>query len=218
MNNIEILDSLHPDLVNAFLRDGRCDGIPVKVQEFLKQIQWAAEIYEYERNITRAARKLHDRISAEQQQNVDVRTCKARIYSAITYFTIDNNVAKKVWESDFADKYENLAKLACARGDYDLQKKCLDAAHECRVRASQAAETESEWAPIYIISPNINLADFGFTKKSLKGIAKKSNDGVYLNGFYSKLIDLLPADESEKKRLRIDAEVEDAQILQEDEE
>lgn len=79
MTRLDTLDKIHPDLISAFLTTGKCDGIPADVQLFLKQLQWAAEIYEYERNITRAAKQLRQRINAQQQINVDERTCKARI-------------------------------------------------------------------------------------------------------------------------------------------
>lgn len=118
MKYLEIIEKLHPDIIHHFLSTGECQGIPVEVQRFLKQMQWAAEIYEYERNITRAAGMLRNRIKAQQGLDVDVRTCKSRIYSAINYFSIDNNVSVKVWENDFADKYEDLALLAIDAGEY----------------------------------------------------------------------------------------------------
>lgn len=90
MTQLDALDKIHPDLISAFLTTGKCDGIPAEVQVFLKQLQWAAEIYEYERNITRAAKQLRQRINAQQHINVDERTCKARIYAAINYFNISN--------------------------------------------------------------------------------------------------------------------------------
>ena len=54
MTIIDRLDKIHPDLISAFLSTGQCDGIPEDVKLFLKQIQWAAEIYEYERNINQS--------------------------------------------------------------------------------------------------------------------------------------------------------------------
>lgn len=86
MKYLEIIEKLHPDIIHHFLSTGECQGIPVEVQRFLKQMQWAAEIYEYERNITRAAGMLRNRIKAQQGLDVDVRTCKSRIYSAIQLF------------------------------------------------------------------------------------------------------------------------------------
>ena len=51
MNYLETIEKLHPDIVHHFLQTGECKGIPEEIQLFLKQMQWAAEIYEYERNI-----------------------------------------------------------------------------------------------------------------------------------------------------------------------
>ena len=95
MKYLEIIEKLHPDIIHHFLSTGECQGIPVEVQRFLKQMQWAAEIYEYERNITRVAGCCATASKAQQGLDVDVRTCKSRIYSAINYFSIDNNVPCK---------------------------------------------------------------------------------------------------------------------------
>lgn len=211
MNYLETLDKLHPDIVHHFLQTGESKGIPEEVQLFLKQIQYAAEIYEYERNISRAAKKLRIRILTEQKIDVPVRTCKSRIYAALNYFNIDNNVAVKVWENDFADKYQDLAKLAISNDDLRTAKACYDAARDCRIAASEAAARESDWAPVFIISPEITAEQMGFAKESLKEIAKKNNEGFYLN-----LIDSLPVDKKEKKRLLADADIEDAELIEEE--
>lgn len=204
MTQLETLDKIHPDLISCYLETGRCDGIPEEIKIFLKQIQWSAEIYEFERNITRAAKSLRTRILAQQGIKIDVRTCISRIYAAINYFSIENNVSSKIWESNFADKFEDLAKLACSRRDYKLQKECYQSAIDCRRRASEAAETDKEWAPVFIINTSITVEDVDFKKKNLKEIARKSNEGFYLN-----LIDSLPVEKEDKKRLLRDADIQD---------
>lgn len=207
MTYLDRIDKLHPDLISAFLTTGKCDGIPEEVQLFLKQLQWAAEIYEYERNITRAAKNLRLRILAQQQINVDERTCKARIYAAINYFNVDNNVSTKVWQNNFADKYEDLGKMAAFKGDYKTQKLCYDAALQCRERASEIDQADRQWAPVFIISPEIKPEDLGFKKRNLKEIARKSNEGFYIN-----LIDALPVEKEEKIRLLRDAQIQDVEF------
>ena len=206
MTQLENLDKIHPDMISTFLTTGKCDGIPTDVQVFLKQIQWAAEIYEYERNITRASKQLRQRINAPQLINIDDRTCKARIYAAINYFNIDNNVSIKIWESNYADKYEDLAKLCAAAGDYKTQGKCYSAALECRRRASQIAEADRDLGIVFLISPELTAEDLGYSKASLKEIAAKHNKGFYLN-----LIDNLPIEKTEKKRLLRDADIQEAE-------
>ena len=206
MNKLDTLDKIHPDLISAFLTTVKCDGIAPDVQIFLKQLQWAAEIYEYERNITRAAKQLRQRINAQQQINIDERTCKARIYAAINYFSIDNNVSIKVWESNYADKYEDLAKLCAAAEDYKTMGKCYSAALECRRRASEIAEADRDLGIVFLISPELSSEDLGYSKASLKEIAAKHNKGFYLN-----LIDSLPIEKVEKKRLLRDADIQEAE-------
>ena len=207
MNKLDTLDKIHPDLISAFLTTGKCDGIASDVQIFLKQLQWAAEIYEYERNITRAAKQLRQRINAQQQINIDGRTCKARIYAAINYFSIDNNVSIKVWESNYADKYEDLAKLSAAAEDYKTMGKCYAAALECRRRASEIAEADRDLGIVFLISTELTPEDLGYSKASLKEIAAKHNKGFYLN-----LIDNLPIEKTEKKRLLRDADIQEAEF------
>ena len=79
MNYLETIEKLHPDIVHHFLQTGECKGIPEENQLFLKQMQWAAEIYEYERNISRAARLLRpsvqrrrDRMGNNMQDRIKV--------------------------------------------------------------------------------------------------------------------------------------------------
>lgn len=209
-SDLEKLESVHPDLITTFLTTGEGEGIPKDVQIFLKQLQWASEIYEFERNITRGAKKLRLRIAAEQHLTVDVRTCMSRINQAIGYFNVDCNVGIKVWENDFANKYEDLAKVCSAKRDYKMQKACMDQALECRRRASEMAEADRDLGVVFIISPEVTPEELGFQKKNLKEIAAKHN-----KGFYVSLIDGLPIESVEKKRLLRDADIEEAEMLEE---
>jgi len=208
-SNIEKLESVHPDLINNFLTTGNGEGIPEDVQIFLKQLQWAIEAYEYERNITRAARQLKQRIAAQQHVSLDLRTCQVRINQAISYFNVDSTVGIKVWENDFANKYEDLAKVCSAKRDYKMQKACMDQALECRRRASEQAEADRDLGVVFLITPEVTPEELGFQKKSLKEIAAKHNRGFYLS-----LIDDLPIESSEKKRLLRDADIQEAEILE----
>ena len=137
-------------------------------------------------------------------------TCRSRIYAAINYFHIDNNVSIKVWEDNFADKYEDLAKLCALRGDYKSQKECYKEALECRRRASQIAEASSNMGIVFLFSKELTAEDLGYTSENLKKIAAKYNDGYYLN-----LISSLPIEKEEKKRLLRDADIQEAEIVEE---
>ena len=101
-------------------------------------------------------------------------------------------------------------KLAIAADEYKTAKSCLDAAHECRLRASEAADKENAWAPVFLISNEVTAELLGFTKRNLKEIAQKNNNGFYIN-----LIDSLPVEKEEKQRLLRDANIVDAEIIEE---
>ena len=210
MTQLDRIEQIHPDLISQFFATGKCDAIPPEPQKFLEHLQWAMEIYEHERNITRAARKLQQRINANQNIKIEQRTCMARLYEAINYFQVDNNVPIKIWENQYANQFENLAKLCALSGDYKTQGKCYERALECRRRASEISEADRDLGVTFILTPTITAEELGFSKKNLKEIAAKHNQG-----FYVTLIDSLPIEQKEKKRLLRDADIQDAEIVEE---
>ena len=86
----------------------------------------------------------------------------------------------------------------------------MDQALECRRRASEMAEADRDLGVVFIISPEVTPEELGFQKKNLKEIAAKHN-----KGFYVSLIDGLPIESVEKKRLLRDADIEEAEMLEE---
>lgn len=210
MTQLDRIEQIRPNLISQFFATGECEAIPEELQMFLQQLQWAMEIYEHERSITRAARRLQQRINAQQHVKIELRTCMARLYEAINYFQVDNNVPIKIWENQYANQFENLAKMCAMAGDYKTQSKCYERALECRRRASEITEADRDLGVTFIISPNITPEQLGFSKKNLKEIAAKHNQG-----FYHTLIDSLPIETKEKKRLLRDADIQEAEIVEE---
>lgn len=206
MKYLKAIETLHPDIIRDFLQTGKSSAIPVEVQHFVYQLQWAAEIWEHERNISRAARKLAERAFAIQQEVISPQTAKSRIYAAITYFDIDSNVPQQVWDRDTANKMEDLAKLAIKLDKVDTAKQCLIEANELRRRANDTEQTNGR-PIIFLMSPDMKIESLGFNRKNLKEIARKASDG-----FYIKLITSLDIDKNEKKRLMRDAEVQDVEF------
>lgn len=66
------------------------------------------------------------------------------------------------------------------------------------------------WAPVFLISNEVTSEIIGYAKRNLKEIAKKNNEGFYIN-----LIDNLPVEKEEKQRLLRDANIVDAEIIEE---
>ena len=81
---------------------------------------------------------------------------------------------------------------------------------ECRRRSSEIAEADRDLGVLFLISPELTPEELGFSKKNLKEIAAKHNQG-----FYVTLIDSLPIENKEKKRLLRDAYIQDAEIVEE---
>ena len=201
---IEKVGELHPDLIAAFLSTGESTAIPHELQLFLQQLQWAAEIFEHERRISRCATKLRQRVAAMQQGvKMEQRTAIARIYEALNFFHVDQNVPIKVWESLYADQFEKIAQLAALRGDLKTQAKATERALECRRRAADISDTDRSLGVNIYYDSTLTPELMGFDTESLKRIAKKDNDGVYV-----RFIDQLPIDGAEKKRLAKDAGVD----------
>ena len=203
MTNLQRLEEIHPDLIAQQLATGDCPEIPEDLRLFIQQLGWAMEIYEHERNVLRAARKLRMRIHAEQPVKVELRTCQARVYEALTFFAVDENVPIKIWEAQYANQFEDLAKLCAAAGDYKTQAKCYERALECRRRSAAIEENNRDLGITILYSPDITPELMGFEKQSLKQIAAKHNAG-----YYARLIQDLPVDNVEKKRLLREADIE----------
>lgn len=207
---IERVEALHPDLIAHFLATGQGEAIPDELRLFLQQLQWAVEIFETERSISRCATKLRQRIAAEQHIKVEQRTAIARIYEALNFFHVDQNVPIKVWEAVYADQFEKIAMLAAVKGDLKTQSKATERALECRRRAAEIADTDRSLGITMLFSRELTPELLGLESKSLKEIARKDNEGVYL-----KIIDQLPIEASEKKRLMRDADIEEAELVSE---
>lgn len=201
MDNLEKIGSIHPDVIDEFIRTGKTTVIPPELQQIINQMVFAMQIWSTERNITLAAKRLQTRTEAEQNVKLNIHTAKSRIYAALNYFDVDCNVSENVWLRDYANKFEDMVKMALAKGRVEIAERCMDKAKECRLQAT-AADKQASLGVVYVMSSDITPEDLGFTSRSKKEIARKANDGIY-----AKIIDSLDIPEPEKKRLREDAEI-----------
>lgn len=199
-----------PRLDSRFLATGKCDAIPEPLRLFIQQLQWAIETFETERSISRCATKLRQRIAAEQHIKMEQRTAIARVYEALNFFHVDQNVPIKVWEAIYADQFEKIAQFAALKGDLKTQSKATERALECRRRAAEIADTDRSLGVTMLFHGDITPELMGLEKKSLKEIARKDNDGEYL-----KIINQLPLESLEKKRILRDADIKEAEIIEE---
>jgi len=207
LSNIEILDSLHPDIVFNFLETGQSAAIAVEMKEFIMQIQWSSEIWETERNTTRAAKKLKLRVLANQGIKLNIVTCKARIFQAMEYFDVDHNLPQEIWDRNAADKFEDLMKLAIAQDKLTEAGRFLEKANELRRKANSALNMSDMKLPDFLITNKISPEVLGYPNKNMLEISKKATDGYYV-----KMINNLSIDKDAKKRLLADAEIQDIEF------
>ena len=211
MNYLERIETLHPDIIESFLETGVSKAIPEDLQILIKQMSWAVEIWETERNITRAAKQLKIRIRMNQGITIGLMACKQRINDSMLYFNINNTVSNKYWYMDAANKFEDLIKLAVLNDKYNEAGRFLEKATEYRIKANSELSLSDMQPPMFLISDKMTLEEMGFEKKSLKEIARKHNEGFYLQ-----MITSLPnATKKDKKGLLYDAGIEDAKIIEE---
>ncbi|MBV5334360.1 MAG: hypothetical protein JZU49_00960 [Sulfuricurvum sp.] len=210
MNYLARIESLHPDIIEHFIETGESRAIPEDLQMIIKQLTWSVEIWETERNITRASKLLKMRVKAKQGITLGLMCCKQRINDSKLYFNVDCTVSNKYWLLDAADKFEDLVKLAVAQDKLQEAGRFHEKATEYRVKANAELSMADMQPPIFLISDKMNLEELGFEKKNLKEIARKHSDGFYVG-----LITQLPIDKSDKRRLMYDAGIEDAKIIEE---
>lgn len=210
MNYLSRIESLHPDIIEHFIENGVSRAIPEDLQLIIRQLTWAVEIWETERNITRAAKLLKMRVKAKQNITLGLMACKQRINDSKLYFNVDCTVSNKYWLLDAADKFEDLTKLAIAQDKLKEAGTFHEKATEYRVKANAELSLSDMQPPIFLISDKMTLDELGFEKKNLKEIARKHSDGFYVG-----LITQLPIDKSDKRKLLYDAGIEDAKIIEE---
>ena len=224
-SRITQISELHPDLLAGFLATGQSDTIPIDLQLFIRQLQWAMEAFETERSLNRCALALQKRIAAEQKVKIPVTTCKARIYEALSFFHVDMNVPLKVWENVYADQFEKIAKFAALKGDiksqvkeihmkeiveaFKSQVKATEHALECRRRAIEAADSDRTLGITILYGSEVTPELLGYENQDLKMIARKDREGAYT------VIKSLPIEVSEKKRLLTEARINEAEMMEE---
>lgn len=208
MNNLQQLEALPVEIIDEFRKTGKSLAIAKDLQQYLHELETVVQIKEIEKfdNIARIAREL-----VKKYPYLPVRTARARVYDAYTFFHISDAVANDIWDSIYADKMEDLARLCIAKGREEIAFKAFEKAHEYRTRSESRINPDDLKAPVFIISIDIKPEDLGFEKVNLKEIQKKDSEGHYV-----KLINSLNTDDEEKKRLLNDAGITDAEIIEED--
>lgn len=197
---LQKLDNLPVEIISDFRSTKQSMAIPDKLKAFILDLDAVMEIKESEKfdNMSRLAREL-----IKRRPKLELRVALERVYDALTFFHVNDNVSNDIWDKIYADKMEDLAKLSIARGNEFVAYKSFLMAHIYRTKAESRIRPEDLKAPIFIISSEIKPEDLGYEKASMLEISRKASEGKYI-----KMIDSLPISDDEKKRMFNDAGID----------
>ncbi|MBI9052469.1 MAG: hypothetical protein JEY96_01545 [Bacteroidales bacterium] len=198
---IDKLEKLDPDIIADFRKRKESSAIALPLQQFIIHLDRAAELHNLYGNVTKVAKDL----VTEFPDEITFQTARQRVYDAINYFHLNNNVKNQAWDNYYADKQEDLARIAIADGNYTTAFKALDKAHYYRTKKDESAiDLELLSPPVFLITPDITVEGLGFGRKDLRKISKKASDGMY-----EQFIEQMPINKEEKEALKKDANITD---------
>lgn len=201
------LQSYDPEIIQDFRLSKKSTAIPPELQKFILQLEAVMEIRADLKtdNISRAAKELCARFP-----EINFRVARTRVYDALSFFHYNEPVANQVWDNVYADKMEDLARVAMSKGDHATALKCYERAHEYRTKAETRIRAEDIKPPVFIVSNKMNIETLGFKNKNLKEVARKASEGAY-HEMISKLNITKEEKRSILKDLSIEVDYEDAE-------
>lgn len=191
---LEEINKLPVKVIQGFLKSGQSAAIPAELQQYIREIGRVSEIWntDHEHNISRIARKMQ-----ETFPEMAFNTARDRVYDAINYFHLNSTVKAAAWDNYYADRMEDLARLAIAANNYTQAGKFMELAREYRKEASANTINPDEIKPIIqLVNPSVDAKQLGLKEDfNLRTLWTDTE----------KFIDKLPADERAKQQAKQDA-------------
>ena len=162
---IEQMQRLDIAILNNFLetKNAEACGIPVKLAEYILQINFAANLHKKYPSITECAKKLQ-----QEYPLLTVYACRQRIYDAINYLNTGCTVTTEAWNLYFADQMMALRDVNLAAHNFKEARICMEKAREFRIEASaNAIDPDRVRFKPQIVSPDIQLERMGISPKGL---------------------------------------------------
>ena len=200
MSVLARLETLDPAIIDHYRKTGESSAMSAEMKLYVDELSAAIEIYKYENVVCKAARKLMIRCPEMKTEF----SARKRIYEALQFFHVDNNVSNEVWDEVYAEYYDKLILLCIADNRFDAAGRYIKEAHALRTKKESRINPEDLQGPTLIVGYKIKPEDLGFVKVSLHEIATKAKNGAYIQ-----MIDQLPISDKEKKQLFDDADTID---------
>lgn len=202
MTKLEKLMSIDKDVLRNFLRTGEKSAISPVMQDYIRKMNTTASIIHLRgtslKRVTEALMDNYPELSYSQARSI--------FYDALQFFWIDDNLSAETWDNYYADRMEDLFRLAVKADRLDIAFKASVKAHEYRTQNRNVVSPEDWKPPVFIVSNELTPEELGYKKRSVYEIARRKEKGEY-----SRLIDSLPVSEKEKQRLRMEADVTDVE-------
>ena len=196
---LERLRQMDSDTVRSFMLTRKGDMIAEDLRDYILQLNSASSIIHYQgASLTRVTRAL-------RQECPEMTYSEARsvYYDALLFLYLDDIISAEAWDNYYADRMEDIFRLAVKMNRLDIALKASAKAHEYRTRNRDVIKPGDWQPPVFIVSDTIDIEQLGYKKKSVYEVARR-NEKRQLG----QIIEELPVTDREKTRLRREAGVD----------
>jgi len=198
---LERLRQLDSETVRNFMVTRKDDMIEEDLRGYILQLNSAASIIHHQgASLTRVTRAL--RLEWPEMTYSEARTV---YYDALQFFYIDDSISAEAWDNYYADRMEDIFRLAVKMNRLDIALKASAKAHEYRTRNRDVIRPGDWQPPVFIVSEDVDFTRMGYKKKSVYEAVRR-NEKKRLG----MIIDELPVTDRERERLREEAGMDTA--------
>lgn len=204
MTRLERLRQIDHEAVRNFMLTRKGDMIAEDMRDYILQLNSASSIIHYQgASLTRVTRALR-----QEWPGMSYSEARTVYYDALQFFYIDDNISAEAWDNYYADRMEDIFRLAVKMNRLDIALKASAKAHEYRTRNRDVIRLGDWQPPVFIVSEDVDFTRMGYKKKSVYEAVRR-NEKKQLN----RIIGQLPVTDRERTRLRneagVDAEYEE---------
>lgn len=202
MTKLERLQAIDPNVLQNFIKTKKSAAIAEDLQEYIIRMNSTTSIIHHNGSSqTRVCKALMLEFS-------DITYSQARdiYYDALNFFYVDDNISAAAWDNYYAEKFEDLSRLAIVADNLPVACKAMANAHELRTKNRDIIKP-TDWAPaIFIINPEVDPKDLGYKTKSIYEIQRRRE-----NKMLGDMIEDLPTSEKNKTKLKEEAGIQDVE-------
>lgn len=196
MTRLERLRQIDHEAVRNFMLTRKGDMIAEDMRDYILQLNSASSIIHYQgASLTRVTKALR-----QEWPGMTYSESRTVYYDALQFFYIDDNISAEAWDNYYADRMEDIFRLAVKMNRLDIALKASAKAHEYRTRNRDVIKPGDWEAPVFIVSDTIDIEQLGYKKRSVYEVVRR-NEQRQIGG----IINELPVTDREKTRLRHEA-------------